>query len=169
MQTECSPELSILQFWKRLFLAGFDGGASHLSGRCCCSRRIVRSGWWIGLRDASSIDDLRRKSNTLLRPWGGQRVFGIALGYENVNDHDDLRQDPVLAGKLEAFVPSRLLRLLLLCAAVRLLPPASVGGEAAAVETSMPCRRARGGRAGRGARWPTRIVLQADSVLQATR
>jgi hypothetical protein len=35
----------------------------------------------------------------------GQRVFGIALGYEDINDHDDLRRDPVmavLAGKLEA-------------------------------------------------------------------
>jgi hypothetical protein len=35
----------------------------------------------------------------------GQRVFGIALGYEDVNDHDELRRDPVmavLAGKLEA-------------------------------------------------------------------
>jgi Transposase DDE domain group 1 len=35
----------------------------------------------------------------------GQRVFGIALGYEDVNDHDELRHDPlmaVLAGKLEA-------------------------------------------------------------------
>jgi hypothetical protein len=34
----------------------------------------------------------------------GQRVFGIALGYEDVNDHDELRHDPlmgVLAGKLE--------------------------------------------------------------------
>jgi hypothetical protein len=35
----------------------------------------------------------------------GQRVFGIALGYEDLNDHDQLRHDPmmaVLAGKLEA-------------------------------------------------------------------
>jgi len=35
----------------------------------------------------------------------GQRVFGIALGYEDLNDHDDLRHDPmmaVLAGKLVA-------------------------------------------------------------------
>jgi len=34
----------------------------------------------------------------------GQRVFGIALGYEDLNDHDELRRDPmmaVLAGKLE--------------------------------------------------------------------
>src|SRR5664279_2164132 len=38
----------------------------------------------------------------------GQRVFGIALGYEDLNDHDDLRHDPmmsVLAGKLEAWRP----------------------------------------------------------------
>jgi hypothetical protein len=35
----------------------------------------------------------------------GQRVFGIALGYEDLNDHDELRHDQmmaVLAGKLEA-------------------------------------------------------------------
>jgi len=35
----------------------------------------------------------------------GQRIFGIALGYEDLNDHDELRHDPVMAclvGKLEA-------------------------------------------------------------------
>ena len=35
----------------------------------------------------------------------GQRVLGIALGYEDLNDHDSLRHDPVmavLAGKLRA-------------------------------------------------------------------
>jgi hypothetical protein len=35
----------------------------------------------------------------------GQRVFAIALGDEDLNDHDELRHDPlvwVLAGKLEA-------------------------------------------------------------------
>jgi hypothetical protein len=34
-----------------------------------------------------------------------QRVVGIALGYEDLNDHDELRHDPVLAvlaGKLAA-------------------------------------------------------------------
>jgi hypothetical protein len=33
----------------------------------------------------------------------GQRVFGIALGYEDLNDHDELQHDPmmsILAGKL---------------------------------------------------------------------
>jgi Transposase DDE domain group 1 len=35
----------------------------------------------------------------------GQRIFGIALGYEDLNDHDHLRHDPImaaLAGKPEA-------------------------------------------------------------------
>jgi hypothetical protein len=27
----------------------------------------------------------------------GQRVYGLALGYEDVNDHDELRRDPLLA------------------------------------------------------------------------
>ncbi len=34
-----------------------------------------------------------------------QRVHGIALGYEDLNDHDELRHDPVLglvSGKLAA-------------------------------------------------------------------
>jgi hypothetical protein len=38
----------------------------------------------------------------------GQRVFGIALGYEDLSDHDDLRRDPVLGavlGRLEAKRP----------------------------------------------------------------
>jgi hypothetical protein len=35
----------------------------------------------------------------------GQRVFALALGYEDLVDHDELRHDPtmaVLAGKLSA-------------------------------------------------------------------
>ena len=38
-----------------------------------------------------------------MRPLVGQRVFARALGYEDLNDHDTLRHDPilaVLAGKL---------------------------------------------------------------------
>jgi hypothetical protein len=58
-------------------------------------------------RFAACFDDVRRQDLiehevvTLI----GQRVFGIALGYEDLNDHDELRHDPmmaVLAGKLAA-------------------------------------------------------------------
>jgi hypothetical protein len=32
-----------------------------------------------------------------------QRVFGLALGYEDLLDHDDLRRDPVLSALLSRF------------------------------------------------------------------
>ena len=52
-------------------------------------------------RDHRRQDLVEHAVSTLV----GQRVFGIALGYEDVNDHDELRHDPVLAvlaGKLSA-------------------------------------------------------------------
>jgi hypothetical protein len=58
-------------------------------------------------RFASCFDDRRRPDliEHEVPTLAGQRVFGIALGYEDLNDHDELRHDPltaVLAGKLEA-------------------------------------------------------------------
>jgi hypothetical protein len=56
------------------------------------------------LPNASLIADAR--SWSIVPTLVGQRVFGIALGYEDINDHDDLRHDPVmavLAGKLQAW------------------------------------------------------------------
>ncbi len=53
------------------------------------------------LRDARRQDLIEHEVKTLI----GQRLFGLALGYEDLNDHDHLRHDPVmaiLAGKLEA-------------------------------------------------------------------
>src|SRR5438105_6092457 len=52
-------------------------------------------------RDERRADLIEHAVATLV----GQRVFAIALGYEDLNDHDELRDDPmmaVLAGKLTA-------------------------------------------------------------------
>lgn len=52
-------------------------------------------------RDGRRPELIEHKLETLV----GQRVFGLALGYEDLNDHDQLRHDPVmavLAGKLAA-------------------------------------------------------------------
>ena len=52
-------------------------------------------------RDAQDLRFVEHSVPTLV----GQRVFGIAMGYEDLNDHDELRHDPmmaVLAGKLKA-------------------------------------------------------------------
>jgi hypothetical protein len=87
-------------------VAGFDGGAvtSDAGGLLLgmTDRAIRLTG-----RFAECFTDHR--SPLLLehgvRTLVSQRVFGIALGYEDLNDHDQLRHDPVLAvlaGKLSA-------------------------------------------------------------------
>ena len=107
MQTECSAKTE--RFWTvegRPVVADFDGGAltSDAGGlllgaadqRLDLVRRLAGC-----FRDAR--DPVRQHSVATLI---GQRVFGIALGYEDLNDHDELRHDPlmaVLAGKLEAW------------------------------------------------------------------
>ena len=40
---------------------------------------------------------IRGASNTAWGKLVSQRVYGLALGYEDLNDHDELRRDPVLA------------------------------------------------------------------------
>jgi len=107
MQTECSAERSVFgRVEGRSVVAEFDGGAltSDAGGlllgaadrRLDLVRRIARC-----FRDARDPRLVEHSVATLI----GQRVFGIALGYEDLNDHDELRHDPlmaVLAGKLEA-------------------------------------------------------------------
>src|SRR6202163_1094117 len=107
MPTECSADLfGFAPVEGREVVAAFDGGAitsdaaSLLLGAADCAIGMMS-------RFAACFHDVRRQSLiehevvTLV----AQRVFGIALGYEDLNDHDDLRHDPVmavLAGKLAA-------------------------------------------------------------------
>ena len=107
MQTECSAEPSVFgRVEGRPVVAEFDSGAmtSDAGGlllgaadrRLDLVRRIAGC-----FRDARDPRFVEHSVATLV----GQRVFGIALGYEDLNDHDELRHDPlmaVLAAKLEA-------------------------------------------------------------------
>jgi hypothetical protein len=49
-------------------------------------------------RFAACFRDYRRRDliEHAVRTLIGQRVYGIALGYEDLNDHDQLRRDPLL-------------------------------------------------------------------------
>jgi hypothetical protein len=87
-------------------VASFDGGAITTDAGGLLLGATDRA---IGLidrfascfRDARSAALVEHEVRTLV----GQRVFGIALGYEDLIDHDELRHDPVmaiLAGKLSA-------------------------------------------------------------------
>jgi hypothetical protein len=76
-----------------------DGGALLLGAADRAIGLIDRfAGCFVDRRDQSLIE---HEVGTLV----GQRVVGIALGYEDLIDHDHLRHDPamaVLAGKLKA-------------------------------------------------------------------
>jgi len=107
MPTECTSDLfGFAPVEGREVVAGFDGGAISSDAGALLLGATDRA---IRMMDrfASCFHDERRPEwiehevATLV----GQRVFGIALGYEDLNDHDELRHDPmmaVLVGKLEA-------------------------------------------------------------------
>ena len=107
MPTECSATTMLFApVERRRVAADFNGGAITSDAGALLLGASDRA---IGLVDrfGSCFVDARRPElvehevATLV----GQRVFGIALGYEDLSDHDHLRHDPVmavLAGKLAA-------------------------------------------------------------------
>ena len=107
MQTDCSVEaFDFGTVEGRAVEAGFDAGLVTSDAGGLLLGATDRAIGMMG-RFAACFHDERRPEliehevATLV----GQRVFGIALGYEDLNDHDELRHDPlmaVLAGKLEA-------------------------------------------------------------------
>jgi hypothetical protein len=107
MPTECNPKLfEFAPVEGRQVVAAFDGGAITSDAGALLlgeTDRAIR----LSERFASCFNDTRisklveHSVGTMVM----QRVVGIALGYEDLNDHDELRHDPVLAvlaGKLEA-------------------------------------------------------------------
>jgi len=107
MPTECTADsFEFAPVEGRQVVAAFDGGVITSDAGALLLGSTSRA---IGLIDrfAECFHDARNQNLiehevvTLV----GQRVFGIALGYEDLNDHDELRHDPVmavLAGKLQA-------------------------------------------------------------------
>src|SRR5512136_1300856 len=107
MQTDCSVEgFDFGTVEGRAVEAAFDAGLVTSDAGALLLGATDRAIGMMG-RFAACFHDERRAERiehevvTLV----GQRVFGIALGYEDLNDHDELRHDPlmaVLAGKLTA-------------------------------------------------------------------
>jgi len=105
MQTECTPQLFEFEaVERRSVVAGFDGGNITSNAGALLLGQVDRG---IGLvrRFANCFIDRRdpRYVEHQVETLVGQRIFGLALGYEDLNDHDELRKDPtfaVLAGKL---------------------------------------------------------------------
>ena len=107
MPTECTPALfEFPPVESRHVVAGFDGGAitsdagALLLGQTDRAIRLTER-FAACFTDTRSAELVEHQVETMVM----QRVVGIALGYEDLNDHDDLRHDPiltVLAAKLEA-------------------------------------------------------------------
>ena len=107
MPTQCNPDLfGFAPVAGRRVEAAFDAGVvtsdagALLLGATDRAIKLVER--FAGcFRDVRCPELVEHQVSTLV----GQRVYGIALGYEDLNDHDRLRHDPVLAvlaGKLEA-------------------------------------------------------------------
>ena len=106
MQTECSADLfEFAPVGRREVVANFDGGTitsdagALLLGATDLAIGLINrfAACFIEHRSEELIE---HEVSTLVR----QRVLGIALGYEDLNDHDELRHDPVMAvlvGKLK--------------------------------------------------------------------
>lgn len=103
MPTQCSQsELDLGSSAGRRLVGAFDGGAISSNGGVVLLAAADRA---IGLSrrlaqcftDLRYADAVRHSVPDLLR----QRIFGLALGHEDLIDHDALRDDPALAAVLE--------------------------------------------------------------------
>jgi Transposase DDE domain group 1 len=99
MATECnSSYLDFPMVGPRQVLAGFDGGDISSDGGALLLREterltgIVRQ-FAACFTDHRNPDLVEHTAEELI----AQRVYALALGYEDLNDHDDLRRDPLLA------------------------------------------------------------------------
>ena len=99
MKTECNPSrLEFHALGQRKVVSKFDGGnitsdAGGLLLRETEKRTAILKGF------AECFEDLRNPK-LIEHPVAeliAQRVYGLALGYEDLNDHDELRRDPLLA------------------------------------------------------------------------
>lgn len=90
----------------RAVVGAFDGGVISSDAGALLLGATDKAIGLIGrfaacFRDGRNAKSIEHTVATLI----GQRMFGIALGYEDLNDHDQLRHDSVfavLAGKLKA-------------------------------------------------------------------
>src|SRR3954466_1602928 len=99
MQTECTPALFEFPALEApQGVAAFDGGAitsdagALLLGQTDRAIRLTER-FAACFTDTRAAELVEHRVETMVM----QRVVGIALGYEDLNDHDDLRRDPVLA------------------------------------------------------------------------
>jgi hypothetical protein len=99
MQTECiQQEFEFQALFARRVVSKFDGGSITSDGGGLLLREVDQR---FGLIEQFSRCFTDHRSPVFIEhtvsELVGQRVIGLALGYEDLCDHDDLRSDPLLA------------------------------------------------------------------------
>ena len=99
MRTDCSPgQLEFQGLGNRRVVAAFDGGPLSQDGGLLLLREVAE-GTGLLRRFAACFHDHRRPEwiEHTVEELVAQRVLAQAQGYEDLNDHDTLRSDPLLA------------------------------------------------------------------------
>jgi hypothetical protein len=109
MASECNQfVLGFQPLKRRAIRAQFDGGAISTDGGGLLLREVEKR---IGLlyQFAASFTDYRHPDliDHTVEELVAQRVYSLALGYEDLNDHEELRNDPLLAVLVEKSDPSK--------------------------------------------------------------
>jgi len=108
METQCIQEQMIFQqLGRREVIGRFDGGQISSDAGGMVLREVERC-FGILKRLAGCFRDYRDPQRTehSLQTLISQRVYGIALGYEDLNDHDSLRHDVMMGVLCEKSDPS---------------------------------------------------------------
>src|SRR6266403_2448071 len=107
MSTECNQFVfGFHPLKQREIRAQFDGGAITSDGGGLLLREVEKR---IGIlhQFAACFSDYRNGDliEHTVKELVAQRVYGLALGYEDLNDHEELRKDPLLAVLVEKCDP----------------------------------------------------------------
>lgn len=108
METQCIQEQMVFQqLGRREVIGEFDGGTissdaggvllREVESRCGIVKRVAEC-----FRDYRDTERIEHTVEELIK----QRVYAIALGYEDLNDHDRLRHDLVMGLLCEKSEPS---------------------------------------------------------------
>ena len=97
--TECKPKpIEFHALGGREVMAHFDGGDITSDGGGLILREVEQrtgilkkfAACFVDYRDPEAIEHS-------VEDLVAQRAYGLCLGYEDLNDHDELRADPLLA------------------------------------------------------------------------
>jgi hypothetical protein len=109
MTTECTQKsLEFHPLKNREIRAEFNGGAITSDGGGLLLREVEKRVGIVRQFAACFIDHRKpERIEHTVEELVAQRVYGLALGYEDLNDHDELRKDPLLAVLVEKADPSK--------------------------------------------------------------